>query len=136
MNNHLKAILFLAVFSSCSGNSEQIKFNRYRVAGERLYEKVCANCHQPNGEGLRGLYPPLSNSDFLRNNFTESVCIIRNGAHKPLVINGTTYNMEMPPSGLSHLEIAEVVTYIYNAWGENRGLIDVKKVDSIAYICN
>ena len=132
----LLLLCFLLIAVSCTNQSENVKYDRYRVAGERLYAQRCANCHQLDGEGLRGLYPPLKDADFVVENLAGTLCIIKNGRREPMVVNGITYDMAMPASGLTNLEIAEIATYIYNEWGYDRGLIDVKKVDSIARKCD
>jgi mono/diheme cytochrome c family protein len=107
------------------------------VQGEQLYIKNCSNCHQKNGTGLGLIYPPLKNSDFLLQNRTNVICLIKNGTSGELTVNGKSFNKEMPamPS-LSDLEIAEIATYIYNNWEHNKGLVDVKEVTSILSGCD
>ena len=48
------------IFTNCGDNNYS--------EGKRLYEKLCQNCHQDNGLGFGGLYPPLAHSDYLKNN--------------------------------------------------------------------
>lgn len=94
-------------------------------------------CHQKDGEGLAKLYPPLNKSDFMDNHLEEVICIIKYGRKEPLTVNGVVYTQPMPgvPT-LTNLEIAEVATYIYNSWGHDRGIINVKEVDKILQQCN
>ena len=101
------------------------------VQGRELYNIHCSNCHQPDGSGLRGLYPPLNPSDYMEQHFEEVICLIRNGKSGEIVVNGKTYNQPMPgiPT-LTDLEVAEIASYIYNSWGHERGLIDVKSIES------
>ncbi len=125
----------LIFISSCDYSPEKVKFKRYRVAGERLFEQHCANCHQKNGEGLRGLYPPLAGSDYLKNEFEKSICIIKNGTNDTLTVNGKVYNLPMPSIDLGNIEVAEIVTFVYNSWGNEKGLIDVKEIESLLKSC-
>lgn len=112
------------------------KFTHYFRQGEQLYTNHCSNCHQANGTGLGRVYPPLNKSDFMENNFEQVLCLMRNGIDGELVVNGVHYNQAMPgvPT-LTNLEIAEIATYIYNAWEHQKGLIDVQSVDKILNAC-
>ena len=119
-------------------NSENsVKFDQYYVHGEQLYIKNCSNCHQKDGTGLGLIYPPLKNSDYLLQNRANVICLIRNGTSGELIVNGKSFNKEMPamPS-LSDLEIAEIATYIYNNWEHNKGLVDVTEVTAILLKCD
>jgi cytochrome c551 len=112
------------------------KFTNYFRQGELLYSKHCSNCHQENGTGLGRVYPPLNQSDYMENNFEQVLCLMKYGIEGELIVNGKNYNLAMPgiPS-LTDLEIAEIATYIYNAWGNKRGLVDVKDVNVILTTC-
>ena len=104
------------------------KFDQYFVHGEQHYLKNCSNCHQKNGTGLGLIYPPLKGSDYLLQNRNEVICLMRNGKSGELIVNGKSFNKEMPPMPLlSDLEIAEIATYIYNSWGHDEGLIEVSR---------
>jgi cytochrome c551 len=143
MRNSLVLLLFLSV--TCTGKKatentsmkEDVKFEQYLVEGQTLYQAHCANCHQLNGEGLGKLYPPLAKSDYLINNFEASICLMKNGMSGELVVNNISYNQPMPGvSALTNLEVAEIATYIYNSWGNNKGQIETKKVEEILKNCN
>jgi len=112
------------------------KFSQYYVQGEKLYIKHCSNCHQVDGSGLARLYPPLNDSDYMQKNFRDVMCLIRYGKSGQLMINGQQFNQPMPavPS-LTDLEIAEIGTYIYNSWGHQRGIVEVKEATEILSSC-
>lgn len=108
----------------------KLKFDQYMVNGARIYETYCANCHQAQGEGLAKLYPPLAGSDYLLENIPRAACIAKNGQFKEIVVNGVSFNQMMPAMPqLTNLEIAEVITYISNSWGNDGGFQSVKEVD-------
>lgn len=88
-------------------------------AGEAAYLANCAACHQPTGVGLPGAFPPLAGSDFLAKNDRNTVLSsILKGISGKLVVNGTEYNNVMPAmSHLSDADIAHIVTYVYQSWG-------------------
>lgn len=132
--------LCFGVMISCAGGTsreESNKFKQYFNQGELLYEKNCSNCHQKGGEGLARLYPPLKNSDYLKNHLNESICIIRYGKKGQIIVNGKEFNQPMPPiPTLTDLEIAEIATYIYNAWDQKKGLIPVHEVSALLEKCS
>ncbi|MDX1629627.1 MAG: cytochrome c [Fulvivirga sp.] len=136
----LVIIFFLiTTLLACTGKSKQenlshsdaVKLEQYLVEGEKLYTTYCANCHQANGEGLANLFPPLKDSDYMEENFEKVLCSMKYGLQGEIVVNGKTYNQAMPgiPT-LTPLEIAEIATYIYNTWGDKRGIIPVKNVEN------
>lgn len=131
MNFFLKSkILFLALaFAACSSD-EQVKYEQYVIAGEQLYNKNCSNCHGAEGQGLRNLYPPLKNSDFLINQ-NAVICIIKNGSNDTLKVNGKTFNQKMPANKkLYDLDIAQIVTFINDNWGK-KGIVEVEVVGGV-----
>lgn len=113
-----------------------VKFQQYYVEGEVLYKKYCTNCHQSDGSGLGRVYPPLTKSDFMETNFGEVICIIKNGREDELWVNGVMYNQPMKSNpSLTELEVAELATYIYNTWSNQRGLVEVGEVTSALSAC-
>lgn len=91
-----------------------------RDPGEILYLRECAACHMEDGTGLEQLYPPLANSDWLRENQDTVACIIRNGMKGPLVVNGREYDGIMAPhADLSDGQIYNIITYINTSWGND-----------------
>ena len=90
-------------------------------AGEAAFLANCAACHQPTGTGLPGAFPPLAGSDFLKNNDkTKVLSSILQGISGKLVVNGVEYNNVMPAmSHISDSDIANIVTYVYQSWGNS-----------------
>ena len=147
MLQRINCLIVLAfLFAACGGTNEEkkekpnsrdsIRLKQYQVEGAKIYSTYCANCHQQDGKGLAALYPPLSGSDYLLENLPRAACIIKNGQNKEIVVNGVTYNQMMPKNPITNLEIAEVLTFIANAWGNEAGLIGVKDVDKWLTECD
>ncbi|WP_425392685.1 c-type cytochrome [Ekhidna sp.] len=139
-NKVLIGIFTLLLFACGSGEEkkeekesmnsrDEIRLKQYQVQGAKVYATYCANCHQQDGKGLASLYPPLAGADYLLENLPRAACIIKNGQSKEIVVNGVTYNQMMPGNPITNLEVAEVLTYIGNAWGNEAGLVGVKDVD-------
>jgi len=141
------SLLFILALTACnrskdkasSGQTEglsrreKMKFKQYMTEGRRLYIVNCANCHQKDGKGLARLIPPLAGSDYLTKSMERSVCIIKNGLEGEIMVTGISYNQPMPAhENLTNIEIAEIVTYIHNTWGNFKGIVDVKKVQKMA----
>jgi len=93
-----------------------------RVAlGKKLFTSICAACHQPTGKGLPNVFPPLAGSDFLNADKDRAIQIIMHGKHGEVVVNGMKFNNSMPSFPLGDEDIANVLTYVYNSFG-NSGL--------------
>ena len=129
------AILNLAsLFYSCAGQSP--KYKQYFAHGQALYEKNCSNCHQKNGTGLGLLYPPLAGSDYLEKNLNVSLCLMKYGVKGEIIVNGKSFNKPMPGvSSLTELELAEIATYLNNAWGHENGIVEITQVSAALAQC-
>ena len=105
------AILFISNTNQKSPLKESIE------RGNEIYTDFCVSCHLPNGQGVRKTYPPLANSDYLIKKQEASIKAIKYGLSGSIVVNGETYNNVMTPMGLDDQEIADVMNYINNSWG-------------------
>ena len=93
-------------------------------AGEALFAGTCSTCHQANGQGLEGVFPPLAGSDFIKADPKRVPNIITHGLSGPVTVNGKDYNSVMPPMGqLTDDEVANIATYVLNSWGNPGGRI-------------
>ena len=102
------------------------------VRGNEIYTDFCVTCHLPNGEGVENIYPPLAKSDYLKQKREESIRGIKYGQEGELVVNGKTYNSNMDALGLSDDEVADVMNYITNSWGnKNDKIVTVEEVSKI-----
>lgn len=100
--------------------------------GSDIYTDFCINCHLPDGEGVENVYPPLAKSDYLMNNRLKSIRGIKYGQDGEIVVNGKTYNGYMAPLGLSDAEVADVMNYITNSWGnKNDKIVTEEEVSNI-----
>jgi mono/diheme cytochrome c family protein len=112
------------------------KFAKYMIQGKQLYTTHCSNCHQENGDGLGKLFPPLAKADYMLDNIPRSICVIKNGLKGEIKVNGRTYNQAMPAlDRLTNLEIAEISSYIYNSWGNEKGMIELETVEESLSNC-
>lgn len=114
---------------------DKAKFDKYMILGKAVYSTNCSNCHQLDGKGLHGLIPPLATSDYLEHNQLVIPCLLKGGSKDSLMVNGLTYPPQMPAHDISNLELAEVITYINNSWGNEYGFIPVREVDKLLRSC-
>jgi mono/diheme cytochrome c family protein len=89
--------------------------------GRRLFTSVCAACHQPTGRGLPNVFPPLAGSDYLNANKDRAIQTVIFGRKGEVVVNGQKFNNSMPSFPLNDENIADVLTFVYNSFG-NSGL--------------
>jgi nitrite reductase (NO-forming) len=104
--------------------------------GGQVFGRVCMACHQSQAQGLPGTFPPLAGSDFLMADEKRAIDIVMNGTRGPVTVNGVTYDSQMPNPGLTDAEIAGVLSYVRNSFGnksDSTTLAEVKRFrDSLA----
>jgi nitrite reductase (NO-forming) len=102
------------------------------AAGAVLYNGTCSVCHQQNGEGLAGVFPPLANSDYLMADSRRAIEVVLNGLTGPVTVNGAAFNSVMPPmSQLNDDEIANILTFALNSWGNEADAISSDDVAAV-----
>lgn len=123
----LLAGMYLLI-SNCQGE-DAIRTAQFYTNGHQLYVQHCQNCHGEKGEGLGTLYPPLSDTDYLTANRSQLPEILRYGMQGEITVNGKVYDMEMPANPqLSDVEIAYLLTYITNSFGNKSGIYSTEEV--------
>ncbi len=100
--------------------------------GQAVYSRTCIACHQPTGMGLPPVFPPLAGSEWIAKSASIAVRNIVNGMLGPVTVKGTTYNSMMPPvAGVTDKDIADVVTYVNNSWGNTGPVVTEAEVKAI-----
>lgn len=88
--------------------------------GAEVYSEYCILCHMEQGEGVPDTFPPLAKSDWLTiNNITNAIRVVKYGQTGEITVNGKTYNGVMAELGLYEDEVAYVMNYIMNSWGNS-----------------
>ncbi len=134
----LALTLSLAFMYSCvnestppaSGTSEPK--NESADKGKAIYVKICQACHQANGEGVPGAFPPLAKSDFLASK-EAAILQVLNGKTGEITVNGQKYNSIMPAQGtaLNDADIAAVLNYVYASFGNDDTRVTSDEVKEI-----
>lgn len=98
------------------------------VRGQRVFAGSCFACHQQNGQGIAGVFPPLADSDYIRTHRDRLAEIPLKGLTGEITVNGKTFNGVMPPQAFSDQQIADVLTYVTNTWGNQGPAVSAAEV--------
>jgi mono/diheme cytochrome c family protein len=99
------------------------------AAGKQIYSQVCMVCHQQDGQGVPGMYPPLINTEYVTGAKEDLINIVLKGMTGPIEVNGETYNAIMPAQNyLSDQEIASVLTYVREQFGSGASAVSPEEV--------
>jgi mono/diheme cytochrome c family protein len=99
--------------------------------GAALYRQHCAVCHQAAGQGVPGVFPPLAESDFLKNERERSLRAPLEGLNGEITVNGAKYNGAMPLMVLSDEDVAAVMTWIGSNLGNAQPAFTVEEVQKV-----
>ena len=117
-------------------NPEQIRKEQLMTSGLILYQSHCQNCHGATGKGLGKLIPPLEKSDYLFSHQNSVICGIKYGWKDTLKVNGVSYAQPMPGNpDLKDQDIAQLITYITNDWGNTSPLIEPDTIKNVLKHC-
>ncbi|MBA4258161.1 MAG: cytochrome C [Chitinophaga sp.] len=122
--------LGLILISTCSmaQTSAQGK-SKQMLNGKKVYDIYCQACHQADGNGVPRLNPPLAGTVYVTGSKTRLIDIVLKGLSDPLEINGEEYNNPMAAHDfLTDQQIADVLTYIRNSFGNKAGVVTVAEV--------
>ncbi|WP_416200180.1 copper-containing nitrite reductase [Undibacterium sp. CCC3.4] len=101
-------------------------------AGAQLFAGTCSVCHQSNGAGLAGVFPPLAKSDYLNADPTRAIGILLHGLNGKVSVNGKEFDSVMPAMNqLNDDEVANILTYVLNTWDNQGGRISAAAVKTV-----
>jgi len=100
--------------------------------GQAVYNRTCFACHQPTGMGLPPVFPPLAGSEWVAMDASVAIRNIVQGMQGPITVKGATYNGMMPPVAVvTDKDIADVVTYVRNSFGNSGAEVTEAEVKAI-----
>jgi len=115
-----------------STSKPQTSLEKSMERGGLVFTDFCMQCHLANGKGVPGAFPPLAASNWLSEKRTESIHSVKYGQQGEIEVNGVTYNGVMVPMGLSDEEVADVMNYIMNSWGNIQDkMVTVEEVEAV-----
>ncbi|MGJ8736596.1 c-type cytochrome [Zobellia laminariae] len=131
MKSYYSSLIFL-IFIGCFGQAQESVLAESMQRGSEIYADFCVTCHLEEGEGIIGTFPPLAKSDYLAQNRETSIRGVKYGLQGEITVNGVTYNNIMTPLGLEDDEIADVMNYIMNSWGNfSDKTVTIEEVEAI-----
>ncbi|MCL8006602.1 cytochrome c [Gelidibacter japonicus] len=120
------------LFSCKTAPAQTPELKESIARGAAVYDEFCMSCHMPDGKGVSEVYPPLANSDYLMKKRQESIKAVKYGLSGEITVNGVKYNSAMAALGLYDDEVADVMNYILNSWGNEDGkIVTVAEVSKI-----
>jgi len=99
--------------------------------GERSFTANCMACHQATGLGIPAAFPPLAESDFLMADKERSIRIVLGGLTGPITVNGNKFDSVMPMLNLTEDDIANILTYVRNSWGNKGDMVTLDEVRAV-----
>ena len=121
----------LAQLSNWGGARADDNLPARLLKGREVYLKNCFACHQINGQGAPGVFPPLAKADYLTNDVERAIRAVCEGLSGQIMVNGRKYAGVMPPSVIDDQEVADVFTYVLNSWGNPGGSVSAETVRKV-----
>ena len=129
----LITLLSLAIFCSAVFPDQDEVLAKSIERGKGIYTENCITCHMGKGEGIPQTFPPLAKADYLMKTPEKAIHAIKFGLQGKIKVNGLDFENAMPMPGLGNDEIADVMNYIQNSWGNSseKKIITEKMVEAI-----
>lgn len=126
------AVILGIGFIAASFSSGKDDFKESYQRGKAVYKKVCITCHQPGGDGVPRMIPPLIKTKYILGTKEKLVQILLKGLNEEVEVNGDFYNTPMPAQPqLTNQEIADVLTYVRNSFGNKAAAVSLAEVIQI-----
>jgi mono/diheme cytochrome c family protein len=104
------------------------------AGGAHIYQTNCSSCHQLNGQGTPGAFPPLASNPAVTGDPAKVIHIVKYGLTGAVSVDGKTYNGMMPAWGtqLSDADLASAITYVRTAWGNQGSAVSTAQVSAVS----
>jgi mono/diheme cytochrome c family protein len=99
--------------------------------GEQIYKEKCIVCHQADGKGLPGAFPPLAGSDYLLADKVRAVAQVLNGSNMEITVNKVKYVAPMPPQVNTKEDAVAIINYVLNNFGNKGGQVTLEEVKDV-----
>ncbi len=151
MYKTIAALLAAAALTACSGGQQSSSSSTTTTAaspaatvaamkpakpmkavaanGSALYSQNCSSCHQTNGKGMPGAFPPLAGNAVVTGPAANVIHIVKNGLQGKIMVGNASFNGTMPPwKALKPEQIAAILTYVRSSWGNHASAITAAQV--------
>ncbi|MBP9926173.1 MAG: cytochrome c [Cyclobacteriaceae bacterium] len=126
--NFLLLAVSSIIFLSFQQKQDDLKASMER--GKEIYQSNCITCHMDQGEGIEGIFPPLTKSDYMLADKKRAINQILYGASGEMTVNGTVYNGEMMGYELTDEQMSDLMNYIFNSFDNKGGVTTPADVKS------
>lgn len=107
-------------------------YQRSSLPGEKVYKQYCISCHQADGGGVPNMNPPLINTTYVLGDKERLIKIVLKGLNENIEIDGETFTNPMPAlSILKDQQIADVLTYVRNSFGNKASAVSASEVKAV-----
>lgn len=128
MKKSIQLVVLLGIMmASFTFKTQDNALKKSMEAGKGTYSGVCLACHMDKGQGIPNVFPPLAKSDYLMEDTDRAITNLIKGLSGEIEVNGKKYNQVMPASGLDDQDIADVLNYVMNSWGNKAEAILTKE---------
>lgn len=140
MINKKVSLFFIALILIAAASQAQVKHHyktHSRLAlsianGKKVYVQNCLTCHQADGTGVATMNPPLIKTTYVLGDKATLIKIVLNGFNEDVLINGQSYSNSMTPHAtLTDQEIADVLTYVRNSFGNKASTVTAAQVKAV-----
>jgi mono/diheme cytochrome c family protein len=125
------SIVFMMISLSVIGQIKSQEFEDSINRGQSLYTLNCVTCHMANGEGVVGVFPPLAKADYLMEDTQRAAKIILHGINGQMKVNDVSYFGAMIGFKMTDEEVADVLNYIRNSWGNTGSIIKGNDISEV-----
>ncbi len=129
---HFDATIYNERQKPRSGAAEIITVTPAQL-GKKVYAQICVACHQATGQGIPGVFPPLAGSEWAVGSEERIILIVLHGVNGKITVSGKDYDNAMASLGssLKDDQIANVLTYVRQEWGNNAPAVSPETVAKI-----
>jgi mono/diheme cytochrome c family protein len=116
------------------GGGEQAAELSPRDRGKKIFSANCQTCHQANGLGVPGQYPPLAGSEFTTGGSQRMAMIVLKGLQGPVTVKGQQFGtavMQPWDKTLTDKQIADVMTYERSEWGNTASPVTAEQIAAL-----
>jgi mono/diheme cytochrome c family protein len=134
IKNRMKTVIIVLAIAmfSMSFLNDQPSLQASLTRGKKVYDSYCLPCHLADGGGVPRMNPPLIKTVYVLGDKKRLIGIVLNGMDEPLEIDGETYTNVMTPHGfLKDQEVADVLTYVRNSFGNKASAVTTEEVKGV-----
>lgn len=135
-------LLLVFAISACQSDEQGTSTDSATTAemtqlGEQVYRTYCGTCHQADGQGIPGAFPPLAETEWVNGDKGRLIRLVLNGMQGPISVNGSEYNNMMTPHNfLSDEQVAAVLSYVRNNFGNKAEVVQTEEVTKVREATN